>query len=194
MFTGIVKYVGKVSFVKHTKDLLRIRIASKGLPKFAVGSSIAINGVCLTVVKSTIGNFEMEIVQETIKKTSLGSLEIGAPVNIEPALTLQTPLDGHIVQGHIDTTATVKTIAKKGNNIIITFQLEKDSPYIIEKGSIAIDGVALTIAGIRGKSFSVAIIPHTWAKTTFRTISLGKRVNIEFDVLLKFLANLHKQK
>lgn len=156
--------------------------------KVHVDESIAINGVCLTVVSFDDKAFHVQAVNETLKKTNLGTLKEGDPVNLERSLTLNKAVEGHIVQGHVDTTGTIAKIKKQGADLLITVQFpEEFTDYIVGRGSIAIDGISLTIARENQNKCTVAIIPYTWDYTNLHSKKEGDPVNLEFDVFGKYI-------
>lgn len=192
MFTGIIEEIGRVKSVRRGVKSVTLEIeASTVMEGTAVGDSIATNGVCLTVTTMTPNGFTADVMPETVRRTSLSSLKPGAEVNLERALTLQSRLGGHIVQGHVDGTATVCRKTKDDNAVWLwidcTPQLMR---YIIEKGSITIQGVSLTVAKVEGSSFAVSLIPHTQGATTLHNAKVGDTVNIENDVIAKYVEKM----
>jgi len=192
MFTGIVEGLGKiVKFDKKTKNRsaanMKISIGklSKGL---RVGDSVLINGVCLTAISITRDAAEFEMVGETIKKTNIGSLKSGDRVNIERSLKVGDRLEGHFVLGHVDGVATITKIEKQPNQVKIWMELSKQlSKYVTQKGSIAVDGISLTVVDKLKNMFSVSIIPHTMKVTNLSSKKIGDKVNIETDILGKYI-------
>ena len=167
---------------------LRIRAAVSG--HLAIGRSIAINGVCQTVIETSHDTFVVVAVEETLRKTTLGSLFSGLPVNLERAMLLQDRLDGHLVQGHIDATALITQVCKERTARLYTVELGAEHlRYVIPVGSIALDGISLTVAHIDGVRITVSIIPHTFDHTACSTWCAGSRVNVEFDMLGKYVAS-----
>lgn len=186
MFTGLIESVCKVSSAIGQKGSLTLRINLGQAVK--IGESIAVNGVCLTIsgIKGNIAQFDVS--GETLSKTTLKSLKIGSSVNIERAMTANDRFGGHFVQGHIDAIGKAKKIEKKGDFWMFAFETPKEiMDYIIPKGSIAIDGVSLTIADIKDHSFTVSIIPVTFEKTIFKNYKVGDSVNIETDILCRIV-------
>lgn len=193
MFTGIIEEIGTCVVLEEVETSLRLLFsAEKVLGDLKVDDSIAVNGVCLTVTSTNKDCFEAVAVAETLKKTTLGSLKIGDRVNLERAATLSTRLGGHLVQGHIDGFATVKDVKSAGGGSWeFFFEVpEEYTRYIIPRGSIAINGVSLTVAEIEGNQMKVAIIPHTYSETGFQWLRKGDRVNIELDVIAKMVERL----
>jgi riboflavin synthase len=192
MFTGIVRELGTVEAVEGGGGGVRLRIHSPGTAAGASeGDSVALNGVCLTVVDRSDGSLSFDAVAETLSRTSLGGLAPGRSVNVEPALRASDPLGGHIVQGHVDGLGRVRRVTPEGESI----RLELEAPpallrYCVEKGSIAVDGVSLTVAGLGDGSFAVALVPHTLAATTLGSLRPGDEVNLEVDVLAKYVERL----
>lgn len=189
MFTGIIEDTGKVVSVTEKDGGRKISVACGFASTLNAGESIGINGVCHTVVSSGDGSFDVQSVEETLRKTNIGDLVEGDVVNLERSLTLQKLLDGHLVQGHVDTTGTVVSVLDEGSGKLVT--VEYPSEYerlIVERGSVAVDGISLTVAREDGHRFTVAVIPHTWTHTNIQTRSEGDRVNLEFDILGKYVA------
>ena len=192
MFTGIVVGTGKVkNITKNTKNRSAVQMTvdlgkqAKGLK---MGQSVALNGVCLTVTKLSkhLGRFEM--IDETTKKTDLGNLKIGSIVNIERSLRAGDRLEGHFVLGHVDGVGIIKKILKKPKEVQVWFEVQKKlAKYIVKKGSIAIDGISLTVVEVKKNLVSVSFIPHTIAITNFKTKKVGDKVNIETDILGKYI-------
>jgi riboflavin synthase len=192
MFTGLIEETGKIKLLKPFGDGIKISISAKVVLKdMQIGDSININGVCLTAVGSGKDLFEVEAVEETLKKTNLGRLKINDKVNLERSLTLNKKLGGHFVLGHVDATGKITGIKKLASSYIVTISYPKEfSNYIINVGSIAVDGISLTIAGFDENQFSVSIIPYTWQSTNLSLRKTGDDVNLEFDVLGKYVARL----
>lgn len=191
MFTGIIETLGKITRHKKDGSNLHLSISSKLTPELKVDQSVAHNGVCLTVVNIKNDEYTVTAVEETLLKTTLSDLKVGALVNLERAMILGSRLDGHIVQGHVDTTATCTHIEEKDGSWYFTFTYEPHKQHVtIEKGSITIDGVSLTVVNSFPHSFSIAIIPYTYEHTRFKEYIKGSRVNLEFDVIGKYVAKL----
>lgn len=192
MFTGIVEHVGTVLAVKASPAGKRLRIDLGPLSKGAVvGASLAIDGACLTVADQSGTWAEFDVVPETLSRTTLGGLRANELVNLERSLALSGRLDGHFVQGHVDTTATVMRISKTAGHVQLTCTLDDTDQaiYVVEKGSIAVSGVSLTVAEVEAATFSVALIPTTLAKTTLGARRVGDKVNIETDILARIVVN-----
>ena len=192
MFTGIIEEVGYVkSLHRGTKSFTLEVEASLVMEGTQVGDSIATNGVCLTVTSLTGHGFTADVMPETVQRTALGELTAGSPVNLERALSLQTRLGGHIVSGHIDGTGRISD--RRQDDTALWLTVECDSRllrYIIEKGSITIQGVSLTVARVDDHSFAVSLIPHTQAATTLHQARVGDRVNLENDIIAKYVEKL----
>ena len=189
MFTGIIEGVGKISEISRSGQGLRLSVdAAFELDRTKIGDSIAVNGACLTVVKISGKRFSADISAETLRITTFNDARIADQVNLERALRLSERIDGHLVSGHVDGTATIKSKKNLGNAIIIGFEL---SPMIarnmIQKGSVAVDGISLTINSCVQNSFEVAIIPHTAQMTTIYSKRIGDKVNIETDMIGKYV-------
>lgn len=192
MFTGIIEEVGKVKSIKPGASSFTLEVeAEKVLEGTQVGDSIATNGVCLTVTRLTGSGFTADVMPETVRRTSLGKLQAGSSVNLERALQLSSRLGGHLVSGHIDGTGRVEVLRQDDNAVWMTIACDSCLlRYIIEKGSITIQGVSLTVAGVDAHSFSVSLIPHTQEVTTLHTLKVGDLVNLENDIIAKYVEKL----
>ena len=191
MFTGIIETLGTVQKIEQENDNLHISIISTITSELKIDQSVAHNGVCLTVVKVEGDIYTITAIKETLDKTNLNTLKFGESINLERAMKLGNRLDGHIVQGHVDQVG--KCISKKSENgsWIFTFEYDsKNDNITIEKGSITINGVSLTVVNSKKNNFSVAIIPYTIENTTFKNIKINDIVNLEFDVIGKYVARL----
>lgn len=188
MFTGIIEEVGSVLRIGGGSMELK---ASRVLEDVHLGDSIAVNGVCLTVTRFDAGSFTVDVMGETLRRSSLGSLKAGSRVNLERAMAADGRFGGHIVSGHIDDTGTVTEVKKEGNGVWVTITCKKDLlRYIAEKGSITIDGISLTVAELTDSGFRVCLIPHTGSQTTLLEKKAGGLVNLETDILAKYLERL----
>lgn len=188
MFTGIVEEVGQVKAIGN--GTLQIQ-AAKVLEDVKLGDSIAVNGICLTVTGFNSHSFQADVMPETIKRTSLGELKLGSPVNLERALTLSSRLGGHIVSGHIDGTGRIASLKEDKNAILMKIQTDGAIlRYIVEKGSVALDGISLTVAQVGTRDFTVSLIPHTRQVTNLSAKGEGSLINIENDVVGKYVAKL----
>ena len=191
MFTGIIEDIGVVSNLKTELDNLHISIKSKITHELKIDQSVAHNGVCLTVVDINNDEYTVTAIKETLDKTSIGKLQMGDKVNLERAMKLGDRLDGHIVQGHVDQTAICTNVKEEKGSWVFTFKYDSTLNNItIEKGSITINGTSLTVVNSKTDTFSVAIIPYTYKHTNFNTFRPGTIVNLEFDVLGKYVAKL----
>lgn len=192
MFTGIIEEMGEVTGLTRRGDNLNIRIRAKMTPELKIDQSVAHNGVCLTVVEISDTEYTVTAIQETLQKTNLGELQNGDIVNLERGMKLGDRLDGHIVQGHVDQTAVCQNVSETNGSWIFTFQYDNSPQNItIEKGSITINGVSLTVVNSKTNEFSVAIIPYTFDHTTFQYLEKGSTVNLEFDVIGKYVKRLN---
>jgi riboflavin synthase len=192
MFTGLVREVGTVTSLEGDAEGVRIEIEAPATAgSVQLGDSIAIDGVCLTVVAAENGRFSFEAVPETLSRTALRSLDSGSRVNLEPALRAGEPLGGHYVQGHVDGLGTVRGTEPEGDGRRIWFDAPADVlRYVVEKGSIAVQGTSLTVAAVDDTGFAVALIPHTLDVTTLGALAAGDAVNLEVDVLAKYVEKL----
>jgi len=191
MFTGIIEDIGIISNLKRELDNLHITIKSAMTPELKIDQSMAHNGVCLTVVAINNDEYTVTAIQETLNKSNLGTFKIGDQVNLERAMLLGDRLDGHIVQGHVDQTAVCTQVEDANGSWVYTFSYDSTLNNItIEKGSITVNGTSLTVINSKKDSFSVAIIPYTYHHTNFNTFKSGTIVNLEFDVLGKYVAKL----
>ncbi len=196
MFTGLIEEVGKINTITKLSDGMNISVsAQKILNDVNLGDSVAVNGVCLTVVDIKQNSISFDVSEETIKRSNFKYLKIGDYVNLERALKVSDRLGGHIVQGHVDTTGKIITLENKGEHTLLEIEVpEGYEKFVIEKGSIAVDGISLTINYIYGNKLSINIIPHTLENTNLKYRKVGESVNLEFDILgkyvLKFLTNL----
>ncbi|AUP79531.1 riboflavin synthase [Flavivirga eckloniae] len=191
MFTGIIEDIGVVSNLKEELDNLHISIKSNITDELKIDQSVAHNGVCLTVVSINGDEYTVTAIKETLDKTSLSTLKVNDKVNLERAMKLGDRLDGHIVQGHVDQTATCINVEEANGSWVFTFSYDSSLNNItIEKGSITVNGTSLTVVNSKKDTFSVAIIPYTYEHTNFNTFKAGTTVNLEFDVLGKYVAKL----
>ncbi|SIS38944.1 riboflavin synthase alpha chain [Zobellia uliginosa] len=191
MFTGIIETLGEIQQLQHEGGNLHIRVKSSLAPELKIDQSVAHNGVCLTVVSLDENTYTVTAIDETLQKTNLGELKVGEKVNLERAMILGSRLDGHIVQGHVDQTGTCTAIEEKDGSWFFTFEYDDATGNpTIEKGSITIDGTSLTVVNSGKNSFSVAIIPYTYEHTRFKSYQIGTVVNLEFDVIGKYVAKL----
>ena len=191
MFTGIIEKQGLVKLLARENDNLHISISSEFASELKVDQSVAHNGVCLTVVSIDQDIYTVTAIKETLLKTNISALQEGDTVNLERAMKLGDRLDGHIVQGHVDQTATCIDIKNENGSWAFTFEYDpKLNNTTIEKGSITINGTSLTVVNSKNNTFSVAIIPYTYDHTNFNRLKIGTEVNLEFDVIGKYVARL----
>ncbi len=191
MFTGIVETIGEITALTQEAENLHIKVKSSLTPELKIDQSVSHNGVCLTVVSLDDEEYTVTAIQETLDKSNLGELKLGSTVNLERAMKLGDRLDGHIVQGHVDQKGTCLSVEQMDGSWVFTFEYDPSLGNItIEKGSITVNGVSLTVIRSLEKQFSVAIIPYTYEHTTFKHISAGTTVNLEFDVVGKYLKRL----
>ncbi len=192
MFTGLIEEVGKVLRIEKSGATARLTVAA-GFPadEVKIGDSIAVNGACLTVVAKGGGAFTFDASPETLNRTALRRLQSGAPVNLERALRFSDRLDGHLVAGHVDCVAVIRERREVSGNCVLTFQIPREfARHVAEKGSVAIDGVSLTVNAVTDETFTVNIIPLTLSKTTLAAKGAGDEVNIETDMLCKYVERL----
>ena len=193
MFTGIIKAKGSVTAIERRAGDVRLSISSSGLPwaDFEVGESIAVNGVCLTAVVLREDGFDTDVSVETLDVTALGKLRVGSTVNLEPSISLGERLGGHLVSGHVDCTGVVTARASDARSIRLTFEIPRDyRRYIAKKGSVCIDGVSLTINEVSDATFELNIIPHTAEMTIIGDYAVGTVVNVEVDLVARYLERL----
>ncbi len=192
MFTGIIETVGEISSLTKEGENLHIEIKSALTQELKIDQSVSHNGVCLTVVEIRDNAYVVTAIKETLEKTNLKSLKEGALVNLERAMKMGTRLDGHIVQGHVDGVATCISIKEENGSWFYTFEYKNLEFSTVEKGSITVNGVSLTVVDSKREQFSVAIIPYTYENTNFKGIAIGAEVNLEFDIIGKYVKNLMK--
>ena len=192
MFTGIIESLGTVKEVRQDQDNLHLTISATITPELKIDQSVAHNGVCLTVVAIESDCYTVTAIRETIEKTNLGDWKIGDSVNLERAMKLGDRLDGHIVQGHVDQIGICVSVQNANGSWYYTFEYdEKLNNLTIEKGSITVNGVSLTVVNSKQNQFSVAIIPYTYEHTNFKNFEVGTKINLEFDVIGKYVTRLH---
>ncbi|HTH81813.1 MAG TPA: riboflavin synthase [Mucilaginibacter sp.] len=191
MFTGIIETLGKVINLQHEQGNLHITVESAISNELKIDQSVAHNGVCLTVVAVADGKHTVTAIEETLNKTNLGHLKINEPVNLERCMQMNARLDGHIVQGHVDQTATCTAFTELDGSWEYTFEYDAVQGNItVEKGSICVNGISLTVVNSQANSFSVAIIPYTFEHTNLHNVRKGSVVNLEFDIIGKYVARL----
>ena len=189
MFTGIIEEMGKVVSISHHAKSSKITISAKKIfHDLALGDSVSTNGVCLTVSSLTNSQFRADIMSESLKRSNLGSLRVGNLVNLERAMPMNGRFGGHVVSGHIDGEGKITKIKKEANATWYTIEAQNNiMDYVVEKGSIAIDGISLTIASLTPSSFKVSMIPHTISNTIFKDKKIGDKVNLESDIFAKYI-------
>jgi riboflavin synthase len=193
MFTGIIEDLGKITNLKQAKGSLNITVKSNFTNELKVDQSVAHDGVCLTVVKVSGSEYTVTAIDETLNKTRIGHLKINDEINLERGMKLGERLDGHIVQGHVDQIGTCTDIHEANGSWVFRFDFDNTLGNVtIEKGSITINGVSLTVIDSKEAAFSVAIIPYTYSHTTFKYLNIGDTVNLEFDVIGKYVKRLTK--
>ena len=192
MFTGIVRERGRIAAVEGGQDGVRLLVeAPATAAQAAIGDSVAVSGVCLTVTAAENGTLAFDAVPETLRRSSLGSLAPGDAVNVEPALRAGEPLGGHYVQGHVDGVGRVRSVAREGDGQRIWIDASSELlRYLVEKGSVAVEGVSLTVAELDDRGFAVALVPHTLAETTLGALAPDASVNLEVDLLAKYVERL----
>jgi riboflavin synthase len=195
MFTGIIETLGTVHAIKKEKNNIHITVDSSFTVELEIDQSVAHNGICMTVVAIDKSLYTVTAISETIKKTNLSELQVGDKMNLERAMRLGDRLDGHIVQGHVDQVGYCKVAQETDGSWLYTFGYDELLGNItIEKGSVTVNGVSLTVIDAKQNEFSVAIIPYTFEHTNFNTFEIGTKVNLEFDVIGKYVARLYANK
>jgi len=191
MFTGLVADKGTVTAVDATADGVRLAVETALAPEISEGDSVAVNGVCLTATTISDGRFTADVMHETLRRSSLAEVAEGAPVNLELPLRASDRLGGHVVQGHVDGLGTIREIREDGFSRIVEITAAAETlRYVVEKGSIAVDGISLTVASVTDERFSVALIPETLERTNLGAAAPGQPVNLEVDVLAKYVEKL----
>jgi riboflavin synthase len=195
MFSGIVEEAAKVVAIEKEQENLHITLTCSFVNELRIDQSISHNGVCLTVVRKTADTYTVTAILETLLKSNLGLLEVGSEVNLERSMKMDGRLDGHIVQGHVDQTAvcTAVTVAEGSWYYAFAYEPARDDYMTVEKGSVCVNGVSLTVVNSKDKSFEVAIIPYTFEHTNFHTFRVGTTVNLEFDIIGKYIAKIVRQ-
>jgi riboflavin synthase len=191
VFTGIVREIGTVERIERSDAGARLRIAATFADGLAGGDSVSVAGACLTAAALGDGHFEADVMNQTLGLTTLGDLVEGDGVNLEPALRAGEPLGGHLVQGHVDTTAAITEVREDGIARRVAVALPEEHRHlVVEQGSITLDGVSLTVAGLRGDGLEVSLIPETLERTTLGDLAPGARANVEFDVIARYVERL----
>ena len=194
MFTGIIEHMGEVVSLQKEEENLHISMRTPITQELKIDQSVAHNGVCLTVVAIEGDIYTVTVIQESLQKTNLGNLQVGDQVNIERCMKLGDRLDGHLVQGHVDQTAKCVDVVEVDGSWYFTFSHENLGNITVEKGSICVNGVSLTVVNSQADSFSVAIIPYTYNHTNFHNFKIGTVVNLEFDILGKYIVKMNQLK
>jgi riboflavin synthase len=189
MFTGIIEQLGHVTAIQKEGENIHFTVKSSFTNELKVDQSVAHNGTCLTVVSINDDEYTVTAIHETLEKTNLGEWKVGTKINLERCMQMNGRLDGHIVQGHVDTTATCTNIEDQNGSWKFTFNYTTDQ-VTVEKGSITVNGVSLTVVDSKDKQFSVCIIPYTYEHTNFHQIKVGNKINLEFDIIGKYVAKL----
>ena len=195
MFSGIVEETAVVTRLEKDKENLHISLTCSFVNELGIDQSVSHDGVCLTVVKKTEKDYTVTAIQETLMKTNLGQWKVGSKVNVERSVKADGRLDGHMVQGHVDMTAVCTEVKEMDGSWYYSFEYEPhtEEHITVEKGSVSVNGVSLTVVNSRDKTFQVAIIPYTYEVTNFHEIQAGTKVNIEFDIIGKYIARILKQ-
>lgn len=192
MFTGIIEQLGTVKDLEREGGNLHLTVEAEMSPELKIDQSVAHNGVCLTIVAIDGKQYTVTVIQETLDKTNIGELQIGNVVNLERCMKMGARLDGHIVQGHVDKTAICTEVKTEDGSWVFRFEYDKNSPseVTVEKGSITVNGTSLTVVKSKDNGFSVCIIPYTYENTSFRNLKQGDKVNLEFDIIGKYVARM----
>jgi riboflavin synthase len=191
MFTGLVAEMGTVTAVRRTASGAHLTIGGAVAAEVSRGDSVAVNGVCLTATEANATSFEADVMEETLRRSSLGAAQEGTAVNLELALRASDRLGGHVVQGHVDGTGTVRSVEREGMASVVSIAADPELlRYVVEKGAIAVDGVSLTVSGLTEAAFTVSLVPETLARTSLGAAAPGDTVNLEVDVLAKYVEKL----
>ncbi|HET9332593.1 MAG TPA: riboflavin synthase [Gemmatimonadota bacterium] len=190
MFTGIIDTIGVVQAIEPLGEGRRLRLSAPWATELATGESVAVAGVCLTVTEAGADTFLVEAVRETIRRTTLGSLQVGRRIHLERALAVGDRIGGHFVQGHVDCVGTVRSMERQGENRYLSVSLPTGRELAAPRGSIAVDGVSLTILDADPGGVRLSIVPHTWGATAFPDLTPGDGVNVEYDMIARYLKHL----
>ena len=190
MFTGIIENTAVLINIQENNNNLDLFFKTDLLSELKIDQSLSHNGVCLTVVDISNESYVVNVIKETLQKSNLGTLKIGDFVNVERSVQMNSRLDGHIVQGHVDQIGVCKSIEEQGGSYFMTFKYEPSANITVEKGSVCVNGISLTVVNSMPDSFSVAIIPYTWDNTNLQDVQVGGSVNLEFDILGKYISKL----
>jgi len=192
MFTGIIESVGKIEKIEKINDNIDFTLSCNFVEELKIDQSLAHNGVCLTVIEKENQTYKVTAILESLKKSNLEDLKVGNSVNLERCMRLNDRLDGHIVQGHVDQIGEVIAIENQNGSYFITISHQKNQFITVEKGSICVNGISLTVVNSKINEFSIAIIPYTWENTSMKTLKIGDRVNLEFDIIGKYVQKLNQ--
>jgi len=190
MFTGIIENTAVLINIQENDNNLDLFFKTDLLSELKIDQSISHNGVCLTVVDISNESYVVNVIKETLQRSNLGTLKIGDSVNVERSVQMNSRLDGHIVQGHVDQIGVCQSIEEQGGSYFMTFKYEPSENITVEKGSVCVNGISLTVVNSMPDSFSVAIIPYTWDNTNLKDVQVGGSVNLEFDILGKYVSKL----
>ena len=194
MFTGIIEATGKVEKIERSGSNIHFTLSCPFTSDLKIDQSLAHNGCCLTVVEINDNQYVVTAIDETLEKTNLGNWQVGTEVNLERCMKFDGRLDGHIVQGHVDKTAKVVSIENKDGSFLITFEYDEEGNFVtVPQGSITVNGISLTVAKSEDLRFSVAIIPYTWEFTNMKNLKINDKINLEFDIIGKYIAKLMKK-
>ena len=193
MFTGIIEEIAEVVAFKNERGNLHLSLKSRITQELKIDQSISHNGVCLTVIDIDSDVYTVTVINETLRRTNFGFLELGSKVNLERSIKVGSRLDGHMVQGHIDQTGICVELIEDSGSYIYTFEHKESNNITVEKGSVCVNGVSLTVVNSKNNSFSVAVIPYTFDNTNLQTIKVGSVVNIEFDILGKYISKMRSK-
>lgn len=192
MFTGIIETVGEVKNIVKNQNNIDITLSCSFVDELKIDQSLAHNGVCLTVVEKSDSIYVVTAIHETLIKSNLSDLKIGDFVNLERCMKLNDRLDGHIVQGHVDGIGKLEQVENQNGSYFLTFSYQNSQFVTVEKGSICVNGISLTVVNSLSNSFSVALIPYTWENTNMKNLKIGQNVNLEFDIIGKYVQKLHQ--
>lgn len=190
MFTGIIETIGEVIEIESDGSNKTYTIKSELAQELKIDQSVAHDGVCLTVISVTSKDYKVTAIDETLQKTRLNDWEVGVVVNLERCMKSDGRFDGHMVYGHVDTTCVLKDVSEEGGSFLLTFAYPESVGTVIEKGSVCLNGISLTCFNVSKGTFQVAIIPYTWEHTNLKSLAVGKSVNLEFDIIGKYIQKL----
>jgi riboflavin synthase len=193
MFTGIIEATGIITEIKHENANLRLTLSCPFTQELKIDQSLAHNGCCLTVVAINGNQYEVVAIAESLDKTNLKDLQVGHKVNLERCLAFNGRLDGHMVQGHVDQIGQLKSVENQDGSYLLTFTYDEKDYFTVEKGSICVNGISLTVCNSQKGQFSVAIIPYTWEFTNLSQLTIGQDINLEFDIIGKYIAKMQNR-